>query len=142
MDVIKPPEPLKLTGNIDYAWKQFKQAFQLYLTATGANDKSSERKVALVLTTAGSQAIEIFNMFEFTDGDEKKLSNVLEQFDAYCSPKKNEVYKRHVFRCRIQQQDESFDSYVTELRLKVKSCNYGDMQSSMLRDQIVFGIHN
>ena len=86
--------------------------------------------------------IQIFNAFEFTDGDEKKLSNVLEQFDAYCSPKKNEVYKRHVFRCRVQQQDESFDSYVTELRLKVKSCNYGDMQSSMLRDQIVFGIHN
>ena len=24
----------------------------------------------------------------------------------------------------------------------MKSCNYGDMQSSMLRDQIVFGIHN
>ena len=64
--------------------------------------------------------IQIFNAFEFTDGDEKKLSNVLEQFDAYCSPKKNEVYERHVFRCCVQQQDESLDSYVTELRLKVK----------------------
>ena len=79
MDVIKPPEPLKLTGNIDYAWKLFKQAFQLYLTATGANDKSGERKVALLLTIAGTQAIAIFNTFKFTDGDEKKLSNVLEE---------------------------------------------------------------
>ena len=61
MDVIKPPKPLKLTGNIDYAWIQFKQAFQLYLTATGANDDSGERKVALLLTIAGTQAIEIFN---------------------------------------------------------------------------------
>lgn len=58
MDVIKPPEQLKLTGNIDYAWKQFYQAFQLYLTATGANDKSGKRKVALLLMIAGSQAIE------------------------------------------------------------------------------------
>lgn len=57
MDVQKSPEPLKLTGNIDYAWKQFKQAFQLYLTATGANDKSGERKGALLHTIAGTQTI-------------------------------------------------------------------------------------
>lgn len=111
------------------------------MTATGANDKSGEIKVALLLTIA--QGIQLYNTFEFAeDGDKNNLNNVLEQFDAYCSPKKNEVYERHVFRCRVQQQDESFDSYVTDLRLKVQSCNYGDMQSSILRDQIVFGIRN
>lgn len=69
-----------------------------------------------------------------------KLDDVLAKFTAHCSPKKNETYERYVFRSRVQQQQETFDNFLTDLRLKAKTCNFDQLNESMIRDQIVFGI--
>lgn len=63
---------------------------------------------------------------------------VIKKFDEHCSPKKNETYERYVFRSRIQSQGESFDSILTDLKLKAKTCNFGVLAESMIRDQTVF----
>jgi hypothetical protein len=72
--------------------------------------------VALLLTCAGSEAIDIYNTFEFvgdpvkTDFPLKQTYNkVIEKFDAYCSPRTNETFERYVFRCRTQKDGEKFD---------------------------------
>ncbi len=57
MDAVKPLESLKLTGNVDISWRTFKQQFTLYMQAVGLDDKSDSRKIALLLTVAGPQAI-------------------------------------------------------------------------------------
>ncbi|KAL3993481.1 complement component 3 [Sarotherodon galilaeus] len=49
------------------------------------------------------------------------------------------MYERYVFRSRLQQQGESFDTFLTDLKIKAQSCNFGDLRDSMIRDQIVFG---
>lgn len=136
---LKPPESLKLTGNVDENWRTFKQQFHLYMAAMGLETKPDARKVALLLTIAGPQAIEVYNTFVFDDpGDEEKLATVLSRFDAHCSPKKNETYERYVFRSLTQRQNEPFDSFLTDLRLKAQSCNFATLKDSMIRDQIVF----
>ncbi|KAK7933984.1 hypothetical protein WMY93_004880 [Mugilogobius chulae] len=143
METLRPPEGLKLVGNVDNNWRSFKQQFELYLSALGLDSKSDARKIALLLTVAGPQAIEVFNTFEFAEaGDRDKYDKVIEKFTAYCSPQKNTVYERYVFRTRVQQPDETFDSFVTDLRLKAQSCEFGDLKDSMIRDQIVYGIHD
>jgi hypothetical protein len=38
-----------------------------------------------LLNFAGEDAIEVFNTFEFSAGDDKKLDKVIEQFERYCS---------------------------------------------------------
>ena len=98
MDAIKPPGTLKLTGNLHANWKTFKQ--QLYLAAIGASETSNERKIALLLTVAGTEAIEVYNTFTFDpEKDKNKLDAVLKQFDEHCLAKKNEIYyERYVFR--------------------------------------------
>ncbi|KAI4891972.1 hypothetical protein NFI96_009139, partial [Prochilodus magdalenae] len=143
METLKPPEGLKLVGNVDGNWRSFKQHFELYMSATGMDNKPEPRKIAMLLTVAGPQAIEVFNTFEFDTADDKeKYSKVIEKFEAYCSPKKNIVYERYVFRSRMQQAGETFDCFVTDLKLKAQSCDFGTLKDSMVRDQIVYGIHD
>lgn len=109
----------------------------------GLETKPDARKVALLLTIAGSQAIEVFNTFVLESPDDsEKLEVVLNKFDAHCSPKKNETYERYVFRSRVQHQHEPFDSFLTDLRLKAQSCNFMMLRDSMIRDQVVFGVED
>jgi hypothetical protein len=42
----------------------------------------------------------------------------------------------------MQQAGESFDQYVTDLRLKVKTCEYGTMADDMIKDRIVVGVQS
>lgn len=72
MDTLKPPENLKLTGNVDSNWRSFRQHFELYMTAIGMDTKPEARKVALLLTIAGPQAIEVYNTFVFDENEDKK----------------------------------------------------------------------
>ncbi len=143
MDTLKPPVNLKLTGNVDSNWRSFKQQFELYMAAIGMDTKPEARKVALLLTIAGPQAIEVYNTFVFNENEDRnKLEDVLAKFTAHCSPKKNETYERYVFRSRVQQPHETFDNFLTDLRLKAKTCNFDQLNDSMIRDQIVFGIYD
>ena len=38
--------------------------------------------------------------------------------------------------------DESIDKYITDLRLTVKTCEYGTMADEMIKDRIVVGVHS
>ncbi len=143
MEGIKPPSNLQLDGNVDENWRSFKQHFLLYLTAIGASSNSGERNVALLLTVAGPQAIEVFNTFTLVDDEDKDdLDTVLELFDDYCTPRKNEVYERYVFHSCVHKQGESFGAFLTDLKTKAQTCNFGQLKDSMIRDQVVFGIYD
>lgn len=141
MESVKPPEAVCWSGNVDCAWRSFKQRFLLYLQAMGLDSKPDARKIALLLTVAGPKAVEVYNTFDFTEAEDKdKFDAILLKFDEHCSPKKNETYERYVFRSRMQQLTENFDTFVTDLKLKARTCNFGLLQDSMIRDQIVFGV--
>ncbi len=143
MDTLKPPENLKLTGNVDSNWRSFKQQFELYMAAIGMDTKPEAHKVALLLTIAGPQATEVYNTFVFNENEDRnKLDDVLTKFTAHCSPKKNETYERDVFLSHVQQPHETFDNFLSDLRLKEKTCNFDQLNDSMIRDQIVFGIYD
>lgn len=85
MDAIKPPGPLKLCGNVDANWRTFKQQFTLYVLAIAQPEAADEWKIAMLLTIAGVDAVEVYNTLNFEDeADKKKLDKVLEKFDAHC----------------------------------------------------------
>ncbi|XP_016424220.1 uncharacterized protein LOC107752711 [Sinocyclocheilus rhinocerous] len=106
-----------------------------------AKQKLQMKGRLLLLTIAGVDAVEVYNTFNFEDeADQKKLDKVLEKFDAHCLSKKNETYERYVFRTRMQHEGETFDCFLTDLKIKAKTCNFNELRDSMIRDQIVFGI--
>ena len=143
MDTLKPPQELCLTGNISDNWKRFKQRIELYMDATGASKKDDKAKTSLLLHVMGEKAIDVYNTFVFQDaGDEMKYNKVIEQFEAYCSPKKNITLERFHFNRCTQEKDESIDQYVTKLKALSKTCEFGTLENSLVKDRIVFGIQS
>ena len=48
---------------------------------------------------------------------------------------------RYVFKSRVQEADEPFEQFVTDLKLLIKECGYDEtVHDYMIRDHIVFGI--
>ena len=141
MDKFQHPEPLSLQGNLAENWRKWKQRFELYMTASGNDSKSDETKSAILLHVAGPEALEIYNTFTWdAEADKKKLDKIMEKFEAYCTPRKNVTWDRHVFNSRTQQPGETIDQYVTDLRCKAKHCEFGTLTDSLIRDRIVCGV--
>ncbi|KAL1466016.1 hypothetical protein MTO96_043002, partial [Rhipicephalus appendiculatus] len=144
---IEPPGKMCLTGDLCANWKSFRQRFDLYLTATGKKNKSDEQKVAMLLMIAGPAVIDVYNTLDFGEaapGADRSqvLSVVLEKLDNYFAPRRNEVYSRYLLRCRKQEKDEPSDSFLTDLKTRAKDCNFEGQRDKMIRDQVIFGIHN
>ena len=143
MDQIVPPEKLSLQGNLAENWRRFKQHFEIYLIASGIGAKAAKVQAMTLLHVAGPEAVEIYNTFVWAAPDDsEKLQPILDQFQGYCNPRKNVTYERHIFFTRNQVVAENIDAYVTDLKLKAKSCEFGDLQDSLVRDKIVCGIRH
>ena len=74
---------------------------------------------------------------------EKVLEEHFKRFKSYCKPKSNKTYSRYVFKSRVQEADEPFEQFVTDLKLLIKECSYDEtVHDYMTRDHIVFGIES
>ena len=76
--------------------------------------------------------------FEKTEID--KIEVLFAKFDEYCEPRKNIIMERYKFNTRVQRNDETADQYVTELKLLAKNCEFGILESELIRDRVVYGI--
>ena len=72
---------------------------------------------------------------EFEIEDQRKdPAVILEKMEKYCIGECNEAYKRYVFSRRDQEMNESVDAYVTAQRKLAKTCDYGALTDSLIRD--------
>ena len=143
MDGLRPPDALRLDGNIAENWKRWRQKFELYMMATDIESKADKVQSSTLLHVIGDEALEIYNTFVFEDDEDKtKLKTLLEKFDAHFTPQKSVTFERHVFNMRVQGPGENIDQFVTDLKIKAKSCEYGDLCDSLIKDRIVVGIRD
>ena len=64
------PGPLSLeTRNMAENWRRFIQQFEIYLVAYEKTRKPEKTKVNMFLNAAGPRAFEVFNTFQFKDGN-------------------------------------------------------------------------
>lgn len=138
----KPPKQLVFDHNLHKNYEKFKERFNLYLLAAGLQDKADERKIAMFLHIAGEEAIEVFQTMKMTDEEKKKYVKVIEAFDAYCKPRNNEIYDRYKFFTRSQQEGETSEHFIKELKMLAKPCNFGEQEESLIRDRIVTGLQD
>ena len=76
------------------------------------------------------------------DEERKDIDVVLEKLEVFCIGETNEIYERYQFNKRDQESGESIDSNVASLRTLAKTCNYGALLDSLIRDRIVVGIRD
>ena len=67
---------------------------------------------------------------------------MLTKFADYCSPWKNNLFQRFKFWNRSQQEEESVNQFVTELKRMIKNCKYTESTGTMVRDRLVLGIQD
>ena len=78
--IFKPPCKISFDGNVAHKWTMFKQHAD---------------KVKMVLNLASDEALEVYNTFEIANAD--SFDEVIEAFDQFCLPKKNETVERFKF---------------------------------------------
>ena len=140
---LPPPEPLEIYKNSSVNWKKFKLKWQNFSLATGLNEEAEGKQVATLLTIIGDDANAEYYKFQWAkSGDDKKITPVLNKFEEFCAGKKNVIYERYLFNTCSQQEGETIEQYVTQLRTLSENCEYADLEESLIRDRVVLGINN
>ena len=57
----KPPKELEFTGNVFQNWRRFKTEFEIFMCASGLEEKPDKRKVNCFLNVAGARARDVFD---------------------------------------------------------------------------------
>ena len=140
---LKPPGGLDFDStDLSHTWKRWSEEIQLYmdLAMEGRDEKV---KVKMFLYIIGSKGREIYETLHFEKArDERTLQGVMNAFEEHCNPKKNETVERYKFFTRIQEEGESIEKFVTDLKLLAATCNFGTLYDSLIRDRIICGIRN
>ncbi|XP_075723895.1 uncharacterized protein LOC142765972 [Rhipicephalus microplus] len=80
----QPPDRVRLDGDVSKRMKLFNHKLELFLTASDASEKPriGATKVAQLLSVAGDEALEVFNYFNFTEGESKNdFETVVKKFE-------------------------------------------------------------
>ena len=126
--------------NLNEEWRKFKDHAELMFKGP-LKRIGEEEQCAYLLIWVGETGRKIFNSWGLSDPDKKKISILFEKFGEHVAPKKNTVFGRYIFQSRTQQQGETFETFVTDLRNLVKDCEYTN-PNEMVRDKIVGGIRS
>ena len=137
---LPPPLSLSQPDSLAAPWKAWRRQWDNYMIATGLREKNEDVQVATLLTCLGSEALNVLDGLCPNEDDQKKLSIVLAKFEEFCVGTKNETFERYKFNSRNQENGESIELYVAELRKLAKSCNYRDLEESLIRDRVVLGV--
>ncbi|CAL9695031.1 unnamed protein product [Knipowitschia caucasica] len=155
-DCFRRPDPLVFDGNIAENWRVFEQEYDIFVAAAHS-DKSARTRAYILLNLAGPEAIERERSFVYAaevrePGDDGRVLAPAEskedpeclkrKFREMCNPQTNITMERHKFNTRNQKAGETVESYVSDLRIKAKSCNFGELREELVRDRLVCGINN
>lgn len=146
MEILQPPKPLQITsGEISEnhkAWVKWKENFEMYMLASGADVKEDKIKKALLLYSIGEEGRRIKKTMQdiVEEGQNQTTYNqLMTKFDEHFVEKTNVTFERHLFR-NLKQGGKKFSEFITELREQAAKCNFEGTKDEHLRDQIIFGI--
>ena len=95
------------------------------MTALGKIEQDEKVQCAILLHTIGEEALEIDNTFRLATGEDRnKIADLKKKFEDYFNPRKNTVFERYKFWECKQQEGESINQFITELKARAKSCEF------------------
>lgn len=110
---------------------------EIYLRATGSTQLPKDEQTVTIIYCGDENLLRIYDHFiSENEQDKDDPAIVFRKIEEYCNPRRNEVAEFHKFWS--VKYFEPFDQFVTELRVRSKACNFGEMEDRMIRDKIVF----
>ena len=120
------------------AWQAFRE-HAMFMFDGPLSDSQEAQKCNYLMLWIGAKGREVYKTFDMTNDQKKVLGEYYRRFEAHVKPKTNRVYARYKFQSRIQGPDETFETFVTDLKLQARDCGFRD-PDEMVRDRIVFGV--
>jgi transposase InsO family protein/predicted aspartyl protease len=136
--VVPPPGEFSFQAE---HWAEWKARFTRY-KRTALDSYTSEQQVDYLVAYLGPKAENIVKSFHLSEDDSKNYGIVLGKLDEYFTQKKNLVYERVKFLQRSQDKDEPCDSFVNDLTTMAQSCEWGTLESEMIKLRIIAGLEN
>ena len=140
----RPPPLLSLQDNMGESWKRFKTRWANYSLLSGLHDMPREIQVAQLENCLADDALKTLEGFDFPTGeDERTVQEMMMAFERYAIGEIHETLERYKFGKRQQQEGESMDKFLADLRILMKTCQYCPRcEPSILRDRIILGIRS
>ncbi|ELU14895.1 hypothetical protein CAPTEDRAFT_210932, partial [Capitella teleta] len=126
--------------NLHREWQRFNKDFSYYCMGP-STPKEEEVKVGYLLLFVGERGHEIHESVSLSKENQKKLKENLMVFKNFTSPRKNTLRSGYKFDRRQQGEVETFDNFVTDLRIILRYCGFQD-GDRRLGDAIVFNCHH
>ncbi|KAJ8405108.1 hypothetical protein AAFF_G00330290 [Aldrovandia affinis] len=135
---------MSFTGDWSVNWDIFRAEYEDYVLLTGTAEKDKKIQAATLRSVMGSECRHVYrhnlNLSVAGTGDPAVIP--LDELEKYFKPAKNTIYERYVFGSCKQEEGESIDNFVTRLRERAATCEYGQLKDEMIRDKIVLGVAN
>lgn len=131
IDVPPPPMFVVDADKVAERWEKWIRSFGFYLEAMGNVPDNQQRSLFLHVAGADIQDIAA----TILTADDTYLTAVKKLKDHF-SPKKHARFDRFLFKQASQRKDESTDNYVLRLRKLGESCEFYDLNDTIL-DQLI-----
>lgn len=139
MPKFNPPEQFDFRQ--PSGWRDWKQRFLRFRTATKLKDDDGDVQVSSLIYAMGSESEQIFKSFTFdTEEAKKNFDTVLGKFDNHFEPRNNIIHERSLFNRRDQLPEENVETFIRHLYDLSQNCDYGDSREDMIRDRLVIGL--
>ena len=125
------------SSNLPEAWKKFHEHCDLIFKGP-LKDKDESVQVTYLLLWMGEKGRDIYGTLNLSAENRNKLKPICEAVKKHLQPTVNPVFARYRFNNETQNE-QSFEEFLTKLRLLVIDCDYRDKEE-MIRDRIVFGV--
>ena len=130
-----------MTGDLHCHWASFRSEFEDYLLATGIDKAEKPVQAATLRRLMGKDCHHVYkHNLGLTEEEQKDAGAILDKLGQYFTPSKNVIFERYVFGNLKQEDGESVDAFVTRLREKAATCEYGALRDELIRDRLVLGI--
>ncbi|OXU26401.1 hypothetical protein TSAR_009769 [Trichomalopsis sarcophagae] len=136
----RAPAPLSDTKPMDKTWKMWKQEFIIFLKAAGFDKKTNEEKAFCLMNQIGRVGLAAMQEMQLDGNEEKDFDILINKFDEYFDPPKRETEERFKFYTRSKKNNEPIEAYIADLKEKAKTCNFGDLTDSLVRDMVILDI--
>lgn len=133
--------------NKSKTWKRWYQEYQFYVAASGIHQLPKEMQVGNLMNCLGPDILDIFESFELNEAEKKDPEIIIKRFsEEFDKSHQYQTYNTYVFFNTNQEDGQSFEDYLIDLKMKIKLCDFNTVQNNMtledrlLRDKLILGV--